>query len=129
MEGRVALGKHVIAEMWVKDSRRLNDLDSLRESLISAADCGGFSVINVQMHQFSPHGVTGVVLLSESHMSIHTWPEHLYAAVDIFTCGGAPEAALQELERRLDVEHMEVRELDRGLVGQAEPREAHPVGS
>ena len=128
MEGRVALGKHVIAEIWVKDRRRLNDLDSLRESLLSAADRGGFSVVDVLMHKFSPHGITGVVLLSESHMSIHTWPEHLYAAVDIFTCGGAPWAALEELERRLDVEHMEVRELERGLVGQAEPREAHPVG-
>ncbi|MFQ5789455.1 MAG: adenosylmethionine decarboxylase [Acidobacteriota bacterium] len=125
---REALGKHLIAELWVRDPRVLNDSAYLRDCLIAASDKGGFSVLHVSMHAFTPHGVSGVVLLSESHMSIHTWPEYDYAAVDIFTCGGAPREALKELERRLDVEHMDVRELDRGIVGQAEPRPAYFAG-
>ena len=122
-----ALGKHLIAELWVRDPLSLNDPELIRDSLIAACKRGKFSVLNLSTHSFSPHGVTAVVLLSESHMSIHTWPEFAYAAVDIFTCGGNARKALEELERRLDVERMEVRELDRGLVGQAEPRPAHSL--
>ncbi len=120
------LGKHVVAELWVRDQNRLNDLDLIQDALLAACARGEFTVLHVSTHAFSPHGVTAIVLLSESHMSIHTWPEYGYAAVDIFTCGGKPQRALEELERRLDVERMDVRELDRGIVGQAPTREAHP---
>ena len=120
-----ALGKHLIAELWVNEPTVLNNPDLIRDSLIAAAKRGSFSVLNVSVHQFDPHGVTGILLLSESHMSIHTWPEYGYAAVDIFTCGGAPDLALQELKRRLDVDRMEVQELDRGLIGPASPRPSH----
>ncbi len=128
MEKRVVLGNHLIAELWVRDSRLIDDPDYVRESLLAACHKGGFSVIKIGTHAFSPCGVTGMVLLSESHMSIHTWPEHGYAAVDIFTCGGAAREALEELKRRLDVEHMDVQELDRGVVGSAQPRTASAVG-
>ena len=128
MEGRVALGKHLIAELWVNSSHVLDDPDFVRESLLAACNKGGFSVIGIDIHEFSPRGVTGVVLLSESHMSIHTWPEYRFAAVDIFSCAGAAWEALEELKRRLDVERMEVRELDRGVLGQAQPRAAHYAG-
>ena len=121
-----ALGKHVIAELWVREPNRLNNPELIQDALLAACKRGEFTVLNVSSHAFSPHGVTAVVLLSESHMSIHTWPEHGYAAVDIFTCGGEPQLALEELERRLDVERMDVRELDRGLVGQAPTRALHP---
>jgi len=121
-----ALGKHVIAELWVRNPHLLNDLDLIEDALLAACERGGFNVLNVSTHAFSPYGVTAIVLLSESHMSIHTWPEYGYAAVDIFTCGGEPQRALEELERRLDVERMDVRELDRGIVGQAPTRPAHP---
>lgn len=121
------LGKHLIAELWVRNPRLLDDPELIRDTLIAAAKRGHFSVLNVSAHAFSPHGVTAVVLLSESHMSIHTWPEHGYAAVDVFTCGGSPKEALAELGRRLDVERMDVEEMDRGLVGQAPPRPADSV--
>ncbi|TDI45674.1 MAG: adenosylmethionine decarboxylase [Acidobacteria bacterium] len=120
-----ALGKHLIAELWVREPHLLNDLELVRDTLLAASKCGGFTVLDLSSHTFSPHGVTAVVLLSESHMSIHTWPEHGYAAVDIFTCGGSPRKALEEIERRLDVDRMEVRELDRGLLGQAPARPPH----
>lgn len=128
MERRLSLGKQLIAEFWFKSSRSLNDPDKLRECLLAAAKAGGFTIVGSNFHQFSPHGVTGVVLLAESHMSIHTWPEYNYAAVDVFTCGGAPDAALEELKRRLDVDRVEIRELDRGIMGPAQSRQAHPVG-
>ncbi len=120
-----ALGKHLIAELWVREPQVLNDPDLVRDTLLAASERGGFTVLNLSSHTFSPHGVTAVVLLSESHMSIHTWPEHGYAAVDIFTCGGSPRKALEEIERRLDVDRMEVREMDRGLLGQAPARPPH----
>jgi len=128
MGKRSVLGKHLIAELWVRDPLLLDDPDVVRDGLLAACRKGKFSIINLNVHQFSPHGVTGVALLAESHMSIHTWPEYGYAAVDIFTCGGEPWDALEEMERRLDVEHMDVRELDRGLMGPTEPRAADPSG-
>ena len=87
MEKRVVLGNHLIAELWVRDPHLIDNPGHVRESLIAACHKGGFSVIKIGTHQFSPCGVTGMVLLSESHMSIHTWPEYQSAAVDIFTCG------------------------------------------
>ena len=128
MEKQVVLGKHLIAELWVKNPRLLDDPDVVRDGLIAACRQGKFSIITIDVHEFSPHGVTGVALLAESHMSIHTWPEYGYAAVDIFTCGGEPWEALEEMGRRLDVEHMDVRELDRGLMGPFEPRAADSAG-
>lgn len=112
----IVLGKHLIAEMWARDYDLLNSPDYLRDSLIAAAQSGNFSVLDVQVHTFSPHGVTGVVLLAESHMSIHTWPEHHYAALDIFTCAGDAWAALNEMKERLNIERIEVQELDRGVL-------------
>ena len=128
MEKQVVLGKHLIAELWVRDPDLIDDPEVVRESLLAACRRGNFSVINLEVHEFAPYGVTGVVLLAESHMSIHTWPEYRYAAVDVFTCGGEAWDALEELERRLDVEHMEVQELDRGVLGPPEPRTAYTAG-
>ena len=128
MEKRVVLGKHLIAELWVKDPCLLDDPDVVRDCLVAACRKGKFSFINLDVHEFSPYGVTGVALLAESHISIHTWPEYAYAAVDVFTCGGEAWDALEELERRLDVEHMEVQELDRGVLGPPEPGTAYTAG-
>jgi S-adenosylmethionine decarboxylase proenzyme len=110
------LGKHLIAEVWGKNAQLLNDPDYLRESLLIAAHRGNFSVLGVNVHTFSPHGVTGVVVLAESHISIHTWPEFHYAALDIFACSGNLWAAFKALKERLHVERFEVQELDRGLM-------------
>ncbi len=115
---RIVLGKHLIVEAWTHDPQVLDDPAYVQESLLAAARRGNFSVVGVDVHEFSPHGVTGVVLLAESHMSIHTWPEYCYAALDIFTCGGDPWAALEELKERLHAERVDVRELDRGSLGQ-----------
>ena len=85
-----ALGTHLILEL--KDCRRelLSDLDFLRSTLLSAAAEAGTTVMGDSFHYFDPYyGVSGVVIIAESHLSIHTWPEYGYAAVDIFTCGSS----------------------------------------
>ncbi|MBM3945916.1 MAG: adenosylmethionine decarboxylase [SAR202 cluster bacterium] len=101
-----ALGQHVILELRECNPRLLNDLPFLQRALLDAARETGATVIGQTFHQFSPHGVTGVIAIAESHLCIHTWPEHDYAAVDVFTCGenfdarGAADLIIQRLESR-----------------------------
>lgn len=118
------LGKHLIAELWTPATRLLDDPALIRDAFSAAAARGGFRVIDIRVHPFAPHGVTAVCLLAESHMSIHTWPEHGYAALDVFACAGDVWAALEEMKEALQVERIEVRELDRGLPGAIESRAA-----
>lgn len=83
----------------------LNDGPRIVEACLSASIAAGANVLNYQWHQFEPHGVTCLVLLSESHLSIHTWPEKGSAAVDIFTCGDArPRKGLQKMLEELQCE-------------------------
>ena len=82
----------------------------------------GSTIVASVFHPFTPQGVTGVVVLEESHLSIHTWPEHGYASVDFFTCGqGLPDRAHEVIRRGLRAEHAELMMVDRGvsLTGQA----------
>lgn len=117
MQENGTLGHHLIVDVWVNDPQVLDDPKRLEQILIEACNRGHLTVLGIQLHAFSPHGVTGVVLLAASHMSIHTWPEFHYAALDIFTCDGDPWQALDVLKEELDVERISVRELERGAVG------------
>jgi S-adenosylmethionine decarboxylase len=82
------VGRHLIAELTQVEPRLLADPEAIRALLVSAAQASGATVLQANLHHFGEGmGVTGVVLLAESHMSIHTWPEHGYAALDIFVCG------------------------------------------
>src|SRR3972149_7516628 len=74
------------------DQELLNDPARLEHLLVDAAKRAGATVVEKAFHQFNPHGVSGVVIIAESHLFIHTWPEHGYAAVDIFTCGDTVRA-------------------------------------
>ncbi len=82
-----ALGTHVLVELRDCDALALDDLQTVESTLLDTAKRIGATIIGHAFHQFSPQGVTGVVIIAESHICIHTWPEHGYAAVDIFTCG------------------------------------------
>lgn len=84
-----ALGRHIILEVYGCSYEKLNDLEGLRRVMIEAAKRAGCRIIGVFEHKFTPHGVTIVVAVAESHISIHTWPELGYAAIDVFTCGDA----------------------------------------
>ncbi len=109
------LGVHLIVELW--HGRRLADLAHVRESLRRAAIATGATVLRSEFHDFgSGYGVTGVVLLAESHISIHTWPEHDYAALDLFMCGTAdPYKALPILAEAFETVEMQLVEHKRGM--------------
>jgi S-adenosylmethionine decarboxylase len=98
-----AVGKHCILELYECDSSRLDDEAFLRDTITTAAKRAGATLLNLITHRFEPQGVTGLALLAESHISIHTWPESGYAAVDVFTCGDhtMPERACQVLADEL----------------------------
>jgi S-adenosylmethionine decarboxylase len=109
------LGKHVIAELYGCNSGFLDDESYLETALIRAAKVSGATVLDSMFRRFHPQGVTGVVLLAESHISIHTWPEKGYAAVDVFTCGAAdPMVAVDEVVNLLDAKYIPKRSIDRG---------------
>ena len=80
-------GKHLILELYGCNYEKLNDETYLRYQLNSAAKLANALVLNIISNKFEPYGVTAIALLAESHVSIHTWPESKYAAIDIFTCG------------------------------------------
>ena len=95
------VGKHCILELYDCDPARLDDEAFLRTTITTAAKRAGATLLNLITHRFEPQGVTGLALLAESHISIHTWPESGYAAVDVFTCGDhtMPEQACAVLSR------------------------------
>ena len=93
------IGRHCILELYECDKAKLNDEAFIRTILSSSAKIAGATLINLMTHSFKPQGVTGLALLAESHISIHTWPEIGYAAIDVFTCGDhtMPEKACKLL--------------------------------
>lgn len=114
-----ALGKHVLLELKQCNREVLEDLGEIREILLAAAERAKAKVVGESFHQFSPQGVSGVVIIAESHLSIHTWPEWDYAAVDIFTCGDSvnTEEAMEFITRSLSCQNLSVLEISRGIVG------------
>lgn len=109
-------GQHCIVELLDCDRSALDDEAALRSALLEACQAAGATVVGTQSHRFAPHGVTAVVLLAESHMSIHTWPEHGYAAVDIFTCGTTmrPDRAIELIRSRVAAGRITTRTVERG---------------
>lgn len=113
-----ALGRHLLLELKDCDRGLLNDIGFLKKALLSAADEAGATVLGESFHQFSPQGVSGVVVVSESHLCIHTWPEYGYAAADIFTCGDSvqPEKAAEFLVRELSARSHSAVTMRRGVL-------------
>ena len=113
-----ALGRHLLIELQDCNKEVLNDLGYLRDAMVTAAVNCGAEVLGESFHHFSPQGVSGVVVIAESHLSIHTWPEYGYAAVDIFTCGTAvePEKAVETLIEKLGSRNPSQTEIQRGLL-------------
>jgi S-adenosylmethionine decarboxylase len=97
------VGKHCILELYDCNPQKLDDEAFLRTAITTAAKRAGATLLNLITHRFEPQGVTGLALLAESHISIHTWPESGYAAVDVFTCGDhtMPERACDVLGQEL----------------------------
>ncbi len=111
-----ALGRHLLLELEDCEEGILNDLEGLREAMLAAATGAGATVMGNSFHRFAPQGVSGVVVIAESHLTIHTWPEYAYAAADIFTCGTTvePVKAAEVLVERLGARNHEITEIRRG---------------
>lgn len=110
------LGRHLIAEFYDCDRQRLDDRAFVEAAITAAAEEVGATVLHVSAHRYAPQGVTATVIIAESHLSIHTWPEHGYAAADIFTCGGLdPRPGFLLLQERLGAADARVQVLVRGL--------------
>jgi len=107
----------VTAELYGCDAGILDDLDGITSLMLEAASACGATVVGHRFHRFSPQGVSGVVIIAESHLAIHTWPEHGYAALDLFTCGTSvkPRLAVDCLRDGLRAGRVQVSETPRGL--------------
>ena len=101
------VGKHCILELYDCDQIKLNDEAFIRSAVTTAAQQASATLLNLVSHPFEPQGVTALALLAESHISIHTWPESRYAAVDVFTCGNhtIPEQACHVLVAELEANY------------------------
>ena len=117
-----ALGRHLLLELNDCNREVLDDLGFLRDTMIEAANECGATIMAESFRQFTPQGVSGVVIIAESHLFIHTWPEYGYAAADIFTCGDTvrPEKAAQVLTRKLDSKNHSMVEMRRGILDPVE---------
>jgi len=115
-DGILFAGTHLIADLWGASS--LDEIDTVDTALREAADAAGATLLNIDLHKFTPNGgITGVAVLAESHISIHTWPERAYAAVDVFMCGGAePHRAVQILRRAFEPDTLTLSEHRRGVM-------------
>ena len=121
-----AIGIHLLLELNDCNRALLSDIEFLKNILLSAAQQADATIIGQSFHPFEPYGgVSGVVIIAESHLYIHTWPEYSYAAVDIFTCGNRlhPERAVDLLIRGLEAKNHSVLELKRGILDSMEPDE------
>ena len=110
-------GRHVAVDTWGVDFERLNNVDWLEAQMVEAAEVSGATVLSVQSKQFAPQGATVLVLLSESHLSIHTYPEKGFAAIDCYTCGETvdPQLAVDYLVSVLRPKKTYAKKFIRGL--------------
>jgi S-adenosylmethionine decarboxylase len=117
-----ALGLHLLIELSDCDPAALDDLERIRVGLVAACRNAGATIVGEIFHRFSPHGVTGVVAIAESHASIHTWPERGYAAVDVFTCSERmrAEAIVDAIGKLLGARRVSVRRARRGPTAPAQ---------
>jgi len=119
--GLNALGRHLLLELFDCAPDAIDSLEAVKGALVEAARRAQATIVDVVFHEFNPFGISGVVVIAESHLSIHTWPEYRYAAVDIFSCGDVlkPEVAASYLVEQFAAERTSVVEMQRGMFLQA----------
>lgn len=116
MENYTSLGRHTILDMYECDQAILDNPVALEQIMLQAAALANATIIKAHFHQFAPQGVSGSVIIAESHFNIHTWPENGYAAIDLFTCGKDlnPETAVNYLVEKLNCKRHNLSHLKRG---------------
>ena len=118
-DGERFAGTHLLVDLW--EAERLDDLATIEDALRDCVTASGATLLHIHLHHFTPNqGVSGVAVLAESHISIHTWPERGYAALDLFMCGDAdPQKAVPVLEQVFRPGSVKVEELRRGRVAES----------
>jgi len=113
-----ALGRHLLLELYDCNPEALDDVDEITNTMTQAALASGATILKIEFHKFAPIGVSGMIIIAESHLSIHTWPEYKYAACDVFTCGDKidPYLAVDYLVSRLDAKSSSIIEMKRGIL-------------
>jgi S-adenosylmethionine decarboxylase len=116
--GNKFAGRHLIIDLHGVEGGLLADAGLVKATLVRAAQTSGATLLNVDLHTFEPSGgISGVAVLAESHISIHTWPERGYAAIDAFMCGDArPERSVAVLRRAFSPDNIQLNELKRGMI-------------
>lgn len=117
------LGFHTLIELYGCNSGKVNNTKLVESVMLKAAQIANLSVVNTTIHHFNPIGVSGVVVIKESHIAIHTWPEHNYVALDFFTCNESYElsAALEYIKTIFEANSMELKEIKRGTISKLTP--------
>lgn len=115
------LGTHLLGEFYGCDEGMVNSQQMLEEAMLEAARIAGASIVSSHFHAFSPVGLSGIVVIKESHFAVHTWPEHKYAAIDLFTCSPQMDfqAACDYLAETLQATHHSQRIVKRGSLEEA----------
>ena len=115
-ERYAAVGSQVVLDLYECETAHLDDLDWVRSTLVEAARVAGATIVDTVFHKFAPWGISGVVVISESHLAIHIWPENRYAAVDVFTCGTSVriDAASAHLTREFQARRTVLQRFTRG---------------
>jgi len=121
------LGRHLIVEYAECNLDKLNDSAFIEKSILEAVRKSGATIVNSVFHTYAPQGVSGVVVIAESHISIHTWPEYGYAAVDFFTCGETvdPYKAYEYMKDMLESSDGHVSEIKRGIPSEIDEQIDH----
>jgi S-adenosylmethionine decarboxylase len=110
------VGVHLVVDAWKCPPELLDDPEKIRQTLINAVQIGRATLIDLCVHQFSPHGITATATLAESHIAIHTWPEYGYFAADLFFCGdGDPHLAMDYITSTLQAGEVRMKKMNRGL--------------
>ncbi len=118
------LGRHLLVEYYYCDPKILTNVGHIEDILVGAAKAAKAHIVDVVFHTFNPHGISGVVVIQESHLAIHTWPEHKFASVDIYTCGNSvdPWVSHKYLLKHLKAQHSTATEMKRGVLDVKKPR-------
>ena len=126
-----ALGTHLLIELRECNPEILKSLKKVRNALVSAAKEARATIVDISFHEFNPFGISGVVVIAESHLTVHTWPEYGYAAVDIFTCGEVikPEVAASFLIKQFECRNPSVVEMKRGILSHENEKLPHKVNA
>jgi S-adenosylmethionine decarboxylase len=125
----LALGTHLLVELRDCNAEIIKDLEKVKNIMVSAAREAQATIVDISFHEFNPFGISGMVIIAESHLSIHTWPEYAYAAVDIFTCGDIvkPEVAASFLVKEFESKSPSIVELKRGILSHANEKLPHKI--